>query len=95
MKKLLVVLAFVPTVASAEFFSGNQLLAKIGEAFLAYMAKMVEQYPYNAERAWKVVEEHEKLLKLFKTRDLDRIRNMLERHIKSMLRMFQQSSREK
>jgi hypothetical protein len=29
MKKLLVVLAFLPTVASAGFFSGNDLLAKM------------------------------------------------------------------
>jgi hypothetical protein len=29
MKKLLVLLAFMPTLAQAEFFSGNQLLAKM------------------------------------------------------------------
>ncbi len=55
MKKLLVVLAFVPTVASAEFFSGNDLYRRMNSTDYMERAQAMGyiQGAFDAGQHWR------------------------------------------
>jgi GntR family transcriptional regulator, transcriptional repressor for pyruvate dehydrogenase complex len=73
--------------------SGNPLLIKIAEGLFDLMSKLLEQYEYRDERSRKVMKIHEELIHLLKAREHDKVRKLLEAHIKESIPLFEQALR--
>ena len=61
--------------------SGNQLLIKIGEALFDLMDKLLDRYPYSAERSRIVLEEHRRMIEAFKAGEKEKVKQLMLKHI--------------
>jgi GntR family transcriptional regulator, transcriptional repressor for pyruvate dehydrogenase complex len=73
--------------------SGNQLLMKIGEALFDLMDKLLDQYPYSADRSRVVLEDHRNLIEALKSRDTKKVKRMMLKHIGDTFNIFEQPGR--
>jgi GntR family transcriptional regulator, transcriptional repressor for pyruvate dehydrogenase complex len=70
--------------------SGNPLLIKIAEGLFDLMSKLLEQYEYSDQRSRKVMKIHEELIHLLKAKEYEKVRKLLEAHIKESIPLFGQ-----
>jgi GntR family transcriptional regulator, transcriptional repressor for pyruvate dehydrogenase complex len=68
--------------------SGNELLSKIGEALMALMGSLLEEYEYSVERSRKVLKIHEQLIHLLRTKQYAEATQVLEAHINDTFHLF-------
>lgn len=73
--------------------TGNPLLIKIGEGLFDLMGKLLEQYDYSEQRSRKVMKIHEELIHLFRTKQHEKVKQLLESHIKDSVPLASLPSR--
>ncbi len=75
--------------------SGNQLLSKIAEALMGLMSGLLEDYEYSVERSREILEIHERLIHLLRTKQYKKAAQLMEAHINDTFHLFRRQTNEK